>query len=607
MEVFKKKFFTLTILIFLFLNMNVFGQNEKDSGNILSEELKSKSAEYFKQEKFPEFLAYLNSLGGEGKQNFSLTFDYYSALAKSKYLDRLEEQEDWKNYYELVHKFDAEIIGLTEQAKTQPLSDFSLQLQYLIWKAHLREEDDAADAAFTNLVDSAIKLTEEKHDPAVFKKLADLITQEGQVKQADKLFSAYRDYLLKSNAEPASISRLVEIADEYLKEGKIDTARVIYEQYIYIILKRYSKAEGQKSMVEIANKFREHGFWEAKDADFAENIYSIIEKNLGFDFLREPEIFSRGYNLEIIGDYQKSIDAYNHFIQRFKNSKFMDEVYTRLGIINFYQLRQPELAIGFFEKVKKDFPQSFYWPYCIYEAGLFYQWKKENEKAYGLYRLLIEKEGVFTELAKKRQEEIDSRLGMERNFRYPLDKLFEERESSPIELTLKAKPERCFVDEELRWSASAQDYSSGTVQPLFTYQWFGDTGTNAEPGNVTEFTTAYPGAGPKTVFFLASTGDSDNIICKTIWVHEIAINSPKKGQMFRVGEAVLFTAEILPPCLEIDNNLNYKWQIEGEENILNENMSFSHKFEKVGHYEGKLELTIGEAKGIKKISFDIVK
>ena len=49
---------------------------------------------------------------------------------------------------------------------------------------------------------------------------------------------------------------------------------------------------------------------------------------------------------------------------------------------------------------------------------------------------------------------------------------FGKKEISPVELTLSVEPKRAIVDGQVKLTGTAQDYSIGTIQPLFTFEWF---------------------------------------------------------------------------------------------------------------------------------------
>ena len=60
-------------------------------------DLKSQAEDFLKQERFPELLDFLDILRQEKREDMDeLQIEYYSVLTKSKYLDYLEQKEDWE-------------------------------------------------------------------------------------------------------------------------------------------------------------------------------------------------------------------------------------------------------------------------------------------------------------------------------------------------------------------------------------------------------------------------------------------------------------------------------------------------------------------------------
>ncbi len=603
----KKMAVKLLILIFIGLLVSPNLYADQGKGSDILAELKLESEDYFKQENFLEFLEYLDAMRQQKPDEYLPYIDYYSAMTKSLCLDYFEKNEDWKNYYDRVQIFDDEIIATAENfIADYPLSPETVEVQYLAWKAYLRQEDEREEEAFDQLVSQLIKLTEEKKDIAKFQEISERISQEGRITQLNKLFAGYKNYLLRTKADSASIGRLAQVGDVYLNDGRIDMAKVVYEHYIDLVVSGYEKHEAVWSLKEIADKFRHQGFSSGKDADFAEEIYAAMEKELGADSFTGADVFARGYNLEAKGDYQRALEEYKHFVKTFTNSKFLPEVYTRLGIINLYVSGQPDSAIVYFEKVINDFPDFLFASFCRYECALIYQWKKENAKASNLYNQLLDEKGEFADLARQRLQEISSDSGMDISVRHLFDLMFTPAQDSTLVMTLTLHPARVFVNNNVECIGTAQDFSVGTVQPLFAYQWYGDTGVNDSPANTAEMTTAYKTAGPKLICFSAISGDTEGIVCRELWVHGVEIISLKQESTFSVDEPVQFAAEILPEVMPI-SNLHWQWHINGEEIVSQNTKRFSYQFKKPGHYEGELEILIGDSvRAMQKFSFDVI-
>ncbi len=569
-------------------------------------DLKSQAEDFLRQERFADLLDFLDILRMEkGKDIAELQIEYYSVLAKSKYLDYLEQKEDWENYYNHVDLFNAEIIKSAKDfVGNNPASLETIDMQYLAWKAYIRDEETAsAEEAFNRLIDLVIAYTEENADTAVFQEIAERLSNEGRVRQLNKLFESYKEFLAE-NAGSDSIERLGVIAEEYFKKDKIETAIVIYGHYIDLVLRQYSQAKAQLVLNDLAGKFREHGFTPAKDADFAEKIYELITQKFGRDALGEEALFARGYNLESLNIYDRAQEEYKYFVKKFPESVFLPEVYTRLAIINLYSFGQIDIAQMFFQKVADDFSNSPYAPFCTYNAAMILQWQSEDELASRLYSILLASGGLFSEAAKDRLDEIKNKQKMDEDLRYVLEYLSATEDSSTIMMTLQSRPQRAFVGEKVIWSATAQDFSSGTVQPSFTYEWSGDTGSNDDPGNTAKFSTTYTKALPHLVCFSALVAQTQGMICRALWVHELKVKTPDNTMSFKAGVPVEFSAEVFPRSIE-DKGILWQWKI-GAEAVDVKGNKFLHSFDVPGRYEIELTANILGIRILKKINVDIV-
>ncbi|MCG2711305.1 MAG: hypothetical protein L6416_03140, partial [Candidatus Omnitrophica bacterium] len=569
-------------------------------------ELKSQAEDFIRQERFGDLLDFLDILKMEKKQDISdLQIEYYSVLAKSKYLDYLEKKEDWENYYNHVDLFNAEIIKSAKDfVENHPASLETIDMQYLAWKAIIRDEETAsAEQVFNKLIDLVIAYTEENGDTAVFQEIAHRISDAGRVRQLNKLFDSYKEFL-SANAGSDSIERLGVIAEEYLEKDNIETAIVIYKHYIDLALRQYPQAKAQLVLNKLANKFRHHGFIPAKDAVFAEKIYDLITQKLGKDALSEEDLFARGYNLESLNICDRAEEEYKYFTKKFPDSVYLPEVYTRIAVINLYSFGRLGISLQFFQKVSEEFPGSFYAPFCTYNAAMLLQWKSEDELASRFYCVLIASGGFFSEAAKERLNEIKNKEKLNEDLRYVLNNLSGTEESSTIMMTLQSRPQRAFVDEQVIWSATAQDFSSGTVQPSFTYEWSGDTGSNVDPGNIAEFSTTYNKAIPQVACFSALVAQTQGVICKALWVHELSVKTPNNIMSFKVGEPVELTAEVFPHSIE-DKYMLWQWKT-GPEAIDVKGNKLLYSYDVPGNYEIELVADMQDLKIFKKFNVDIV-
>ncbi|MBI4846179.1 MAG: tetratricopeptide repeat protein [Candidatus Omnitrophica bacterium] len=607
--------FSLRLIVF-FLGVVVFAFCFAAESRIFAQEdtyiqeLRGHCEGFIKENNFTQLFDYLDSLAQDHvKPEYIFYQKYYSVKGKSLYLDYLEMNEDWAQFYEQLHVFDNQIIETAEiYVNTYPLNGQVIDLQYLLWRAYLREEgQETTEIAFGKLVDMVIFYTQENNDIAKFKEIVELISREKSGDFLAQMFAEYRDYLENEDTDPSLISQFAGIADSYLDDGNSEVASLIYNQYVEIICKRFSVQDAYLKLKIIADKFRHYGFFSAKDPGLAELIYEKIKGLIGNESLKEEDVLARGYNFECEGNYAKADEEYRAFAENFKENRFLPEIYTRLGIINLYYLGNQEQSLNYFKTVAEKYPDSFYESFCLYRIGLILQWKKEFESADEFYARIKNDDPQIKQLAEKRRDEIKNNLEIAQESLYPLELLYKQNKSPSIILTLKSIPARCLINQQVEWIASAQDYSVGTVQPFFAYQWFGDTGTNTDIGSVTKFTASYASSGPKLVFFSAGNAAGEEVVCGELWVYDIGVISPAQGQIFKVNELVLFEAGLLPLSPE-DGIFQWSWKVflEGEEILSSHARTFNFSFDKQGKYTVEIELKVEDSRISKTIAFEVI-
>ena len=134
----------------------------QDEAELFRTALREEAAAVFEQHGYAEFLPILEqrrrAAQNEAERNY---VTYYQLLTQSSYLDYLEQKEIWKEYYELRKEYDAHIIATVQDIpKKYPVEAVVVDMQFLSWRAQLREEDDAgAAASFNELADMLFSFT----------------------------------------------------------------------------------------------------------------------------------------------------------------------------------------------------------------------------------------------------------------------------------------------------------------------------------------------------------------------------------------------------------------------------------------------------------------
>lgn len=602
--VYNGKKLNLVLIMFMLISFMLGGTLCLAEDGFSADQIKARFADFVSKQDFIGMIDYLKQLKQEVLEPDAVfQVEYYLALANSLHLDNLEKKELWQDYYDNMDELNQQIIQIADKYASAAITGESIDLQYLAQKAYLRDEDEsAAQEVFNNFVKNVIAYTETSGDIKKFQEVAKIIAAEGKKSQLNQLFVAYKDYLIANNADALSAQRLLEIADQYLADGQIEMAIVIYGHYIDFALLKYTKPEAKTALMNICDKFRDYGFSAALDADFAEQIYIKVEKNFGQEIFTEAEIFARGLNLEALSEYKRAQEEYKQFIARAPQSQFLAEVYARLGILSLFYLGQIDSGLDYLEKVNNEFADSEYADFCAYQAGLVRQWKGDKPKASEIYAKLINKVSSFSIQAAERKQEIDNELPLNSELAYPLDAMFNPQGSN-IVMTLKSMPLSSFLQETVIWQATVQDFSAGTVQPAFKYEWFWDKGLNDSPGNVTEFSTKYAVAMPKFLCLAVKTDGSENSVCRSVWVHDIVINLPA-GDKAKQGQPVEFSVNIFPSSIQ-EKDMRFSWKIQAEQPVISQEKSFRHLFDQAGNYEAELVIKIKNKEIVKKFSFVI--
>ncbi len=570
----------------------------------LTEQLREKTREYFQAHRYEDYLAWLNGLRKEKdlSEEQKLSVDYYSALAKSRYLEYLEQNEDWAKYYELYHQLDQEIIAAAEAiVATYPVSDLVVDSQYLAWQARLREdESEAADAAFDKLSALIIDLTTTTGDLTKFRETASALSRRSRNAELNVLFDRFTESIEESADGKESVEMLAELAAGYLDEGNTETAKTIYRHYIELAARRYPKPESLEKIKAVADRFRHKGLKPDLDAVFAEEVYTEID---GYDpgFISGRDSFRRAFNLEVTSDFNRAVQEYRNFLKTSEPGIMSAEANVRLGNIAFYEERDPEAGLVYYEKVISDYPDTIYADFCSYETGVYYQWRDQLEPAREHYNRLADGEGLYAVAARERLEEMQQEESLPSGIIRPLELLFSMEDLSSVIMSLEAIPPRALTGSEVVLSGSAQDFSAGTIQPQFNYEWFRETGTEVPETNATNFTTTYPVPGPKPVCFSIQAMDGEEVICRWPWIHLLRISVPEKQV---VSQAVEFKAELLP-AFDAEE-LDWVWKIEGPIKLFNGTREFSRVFESSGIYAGELTLLLdGAVVASRKFEFEI--
>lgn len=581
------------------------GQNEAE---LLRTALREEAAAVFEQHGYAEFLPILEqrrrAAQNEAERNY---VTYYQLLTQSSYLDYLEQEEMWKEYYELRKEFDAHIIATVRDVpKKYPVEAVVVDMQFLAWRAQLREENVAgAAAAFDELADMLFSFTAAAEDQEKFQEIAALVAQVGSAQQLNELLVRYRDYVLRHVSTTTSGEHLRQLAEKYRAAGDVDIAVTILKMYAQLVLESYSRANAMVEIRSVIDSFAATGFGPAPEAEVAEKLYQLAEEKFGADVWQEHDVFVRAVNLELAGRNPEAVTMYTRFAASFPQSPLLAEVETRRGFVLLFRLNDPLNGVLAWENVATRFADSPLANFCRYWAGVYSQWKGESPRARGLLQAIPESNWPYGAMARQRLTEIEAKGEVDRPVFTPFDRVFNVARDNPVEMALAVNPGRVFLDQDVIFEGSAQDFSAGTVQPQFTYEWFGQVGQAGMPGNAPSFTTRYQTPGPQLVWMGAKTENTEGAIAQLAWNYEIAVTVPESGGRIAARQLATFAASFEPPLPDLPQ-LSWTWEFSGPVPQSVPGREVKIQFDEPGAYRGVVRVRAGERSWEKQFTLEVV-
>ncbi|MCM8812826.1 MAG: hypothetical protein NC924_02675 [Candidatus Omnitrophica bacterium] len=550
----------------------------------LVQDLKVKSAALLDAHQYTELLAYLAEQKKTQEPQYQSLIAYYEVMATSLYLDYLEQQEDWKNYYEQINTLNPHIIRAARDfAAAAPDSELTVYVQYFAWKALLREEDEAEAGAFEKLVELLVRQVERSADVGLLKTIADTVNRDAGMERFNRIYDEYARFLQAKKATAQSVEYLAAIAAEYYRENFDETALAIYRHYVSLVYAAYPRQEAVKKILAIADLFRHTGFVRGRAPEFAEELYAGLHKAVGTAAFDAAAVVKRAFNVEMIGDYAQAVGLYEHFLQAFPADAAAAEVVSRLGVIAVYQTRQPDIGAGYFDRVIQQHAASGYVAFALYQRGLLAQWQDDAATARQCYAKLAEAKTVYAAEAQKRLEELNTGAPLAAAVKDFFEHLFKpQREDNPLELTLRVDPMKGMTGQAVDISATAQDFSAGTVQPSFQFDWYGDAGEKSPDGGAS-WQTQYAAPGIKIIGVCVRAEDTATIACAAPCMYEVRLSGETS---VRAGEPLRLSAEIYPEAFETQA-YRWAWRISGPETVIEQGPEITLRLSSPGAYAGE--------------------
>jgi hypothetical protein len=171
--------------IFLLCSASACAQNSKTS-DLTNQIINCKSGEeaygflkeativYFKDNKYNEYVEYLNSLSQKNKF-IEPVIHYYIALTRYYQLKHLEESQNWNEYFGSGNEYRAQIIESGQSAidTTGSKDPVRVSSLLLLWRLHKDQEDNLADGALSSLMNAAVEYAKDAAYISLLKDVAD--------------------------------------------------------------------------------------------------------------------------------------------------------------------------------------------------------------------------------------------------------------------------------------------------------------------------------------------------------------------------------------------------------------------------------------------------
>jgi hypothetical protein len=165
--------------------------------------------QYFKDNKYSEFIDYLKDLN---KKSPSAQISYYVALTRSRQLKYLEETQNWNDYFSFGDSYRSQIIEeLKNSISPTVLDKLGIYARCLLWQFYKDQDDAQEEGAREDLISSAIKYAAENKDIEPVRFVADTLFGYGNKGHAKKLYNIYVQKLIES-----------ETNEDKLKEAAVD-------------------------------------------------------------------------------------------------------------------------------------------------------------------------------------------------------------------------------------------------------------------------------------------------------------------------------------------------------------------------------------------------
>lgn len=459
--------------------------------------------EYFQDNKYTEFIDFLNSLKLKNKTAEPF-INYYIALTRYDQLKHLEQNQIWDEYFAQGNAYRDDITNGLKSAieATSAFDALNIYAKLLLWQFHKDQQDAFAQDSLSSLMNSVLEYSKVAQDIEPIKVAADKLLAYEEKGKSRELYKAYAVKIATSDIKDAD---LLKSAENFFEEGNFELSETLYDDYITRISVSLPKDKLLSVLETLAKSFAYNDLGN-HDMFYAEKIFKKIEEAGGKEAFDLESMYLRAFNLEKAKDLPSAKDIYLDLISRFPGSIYNDEALYKSGIISAYVQADIKSAKEYFEKLaqqEKDLsPQAIS---GLYQLGLLSQWEGDSVQAEEYYEKIINVPSVDAwdtqALVRQRQKEIEEGKPIEYNLKTFMDVSLK-RENGRYDMgksQLKASVYKVKKSQDVSFSSTAALPDSGCMQVELQYLWSGHLGS-ANPSSMhSVFTTSYASAGTKEI------------------------------------------------------------------------------------------------------------
>jgi hypothetical protein len=526
-----KTIFRSFFVFILFFNLHSIGcalsaQEDKESLALSKQVMEAKTSHearapldelrklYFQENKYKEFVEFLNSLQKQ-KKGIEPAIDFYIGFTRYSQLRYLEEVQNWDEYFSQGNTYRSEIeASLAKVVEAVDETDvFSIYAKLILWKFHHYQQDTLAEGALEQLMISALACAERCASPLPIKQVADELLSAGEKTKSRQLYKIYVEKISSGNIKNEDLK---DIARGFYEEKNLELAQALYDVYLDRAVKMGPKDEVVSDLLQIGKAFLPE---EGKPGDifYAEKIFKKIENLGGKEVFDQELTYARAFHLEKAKEYAQAKDVYIDLSTRFPAHPHHEEAVFKTAMIYTYVLRDIEKGRAYFMDLAKKERATPAVISSLYQLGLLAQWQEDLAAAKGHYDNLLDRAGrAFkdrTALTKARLKELAESKPLEYNLKKFLDVSLKKENAlfTMSKVDLKSSAFKLDKKQSAEISATSSMPASGCMEVMVDYLWSGNLGAATpslgEP--VFEVSYRYPGAKEINLVVVSSSGVVD--------------------------------------------------------------------------------------------------